>query len=140
MENIQQIGVTAFIYYEDLVLILKRSEKDDKFPGYYELPGGTLEFGEDPVQGLDREIREETGLAVKILNPYWCFSHMFTDTGRQWIDIQYLAVILDDNPEVKLSPEHVEARWIGEDELGKITKISQEMKTAIQKGFEAVNK
>jgi len=29
------------------------------------LPGGDLKFGEDPVEGIKREVREETGLTVK---------------------------------------------------------------------------
>lgn len=33
--------------------------------GYWDLPGGFLEEGEEPVVGLKREFREETGLAIE---------------------------------------------------------------------------
>ena len=35
--------------------------------GKWELPGGKLEFGEDPETALLREVREECGLEVKII-------------------------------------------------------------------------
>lgn len=46
------------------VLILQRSQHDDVLPGYWDIPGGTLEDGEDPAQGAIREIQEETGLDI----------------------------------------------------------------------------
>ena len=34
--------------------------------GWWTLPGGGLDFGEDPVDGVLRELREETGLEGRI--------------------------------------------------------------------------
>ncbi len=48
------------------VLITKRSEVNDVLPGYWDIPGGSLEDGEDPITGAIRETKEESGLDVKI--------------------------------------------------------------------------
>jgi 8-oxo-dGTP diphosphatase len=37
--------------------------------GKWELPGGGLDHGEDPLVGLQREITEETGLEVTFVSP-----------------------------------------------------------------------
>jgi len=44
------------------VLLVKRGIKP-KF-GYWDLPGGFLEEGEDPIQGLKREMKEELGVEI----------------------------------------------------------------------------
>ncbi len=36
--------------------------------GFWDLPGGGLDFGEVPIKGLEREIMEEMGVKIKILN------------------------------------------------------------------------
>lgn len=38
--------------------------------GMWELPGGGLDHGEDPVLGLKREVHEETGLVITYISPY----------------------------------------------------------------------
>ena len=39
----------------------------DPYKGYWDIPGGFLEEGEHPLDGLRRELREETGLDVEPL-------------------------------------------------------------------------
>ncbi|HYX11177.1 MAG TPA: NUDIX hydrolase, partial [Candidatus Acidoferrum sp.] len=45
------------------ILLARRAE--EPFKGRWDIPGGFLEEGEDPVAGLRRELKEETGLDVE---------------------------------------------------------------------------
>jgi len=69
------ISHTAIINKKGQILILRRSKKDKIFPGYWDLPGGTVRLKEDPTIGAIREVKEECGLEVTDLKPLACFSN-----------------------------------------------------------------
>ncbi|UYP07259.1 (deoxy)nucleoside triphosphate pyrophosphohydrolase [Priestia megaterium] len=57
--------VAAIIKDKNQVLIAKRHSKDP-LAGKWEFPGGKLEPGETPKEGLVREIREELTLEIEV--------------------------------------------------------------------------
>ncbi|WP_051272019.1 NUDIX domain-containing protein [Shimazuella kribbensis] len=59
---IQKVVSTGFLMKDNKVLVIQRSQKEKFLPGYYELPGGKVDFGEDPAEALAREFREELRL------------------------------------------------------------------------------
>lgn len=50
----QKIVCTGFIYHQGKMLIIKRSLREAFLPGFYELPGGKVDFGENPEEALKR--------------------------------------------------------------------------------------
>jgi len=57
---------TAIIEFPpDMILLIKRETVP--FKGYWALPGGRSELGETVEQTIIREVKEETGLQVKVL-------------------------------------------------------------------------
>lgn len=69
MEDKMQISiVVALIKNEDdKILFAKRNEPNNaEIHNKWEFPGGKIKFGEDPETAIVREIKEETGLEVKI--------------------------------------------------------------------------
>ena len=65
MENIRfHITVKGIVVYHQKVLLMKRIRPSTDGLGYWELPGGGLEFGEGLIECLHREFDEE--LNVKI--------------------------------------------------------------------------
>ncbi|HEX3438189.1 MAG TPA: NUDIX domain-containing protein, partial [Pseudacidobacterium sp.] len=57
------VGVGAIILQENKVLLIQRGKEPLK--GEWSIPGGALELGETLRQGIQREVREETGLEVE---------------------------------------------------------------------------
>jgi 8-oxo-dGTP pyrophosphatase MutT (NUDIX family) len=53
----------AIIVKDNKILLLKRSSKVEKHKGEWDLPGGHTHVGERLLNGLKREIFEETNLA-----------------------------------------------------------------------------
>ena len=78
-EGQQVITACAFIHQEfdgvEKVFLPKRAETKKFLPGVYELPGGHIDFGEDPVVGLEREIDEEFGAKVEVGDPFYVFTY-----------------------------------------------------------------
>jgi 8-oxo-dGTP diphosphatase len=108
---------TTIIDKDGRVLILKRSEKDNVLPGYWDIPGGTLEDGEDPAAGAVREAKEEAGLEIS--SPKIFFQKSNVDTGK---DKQFVTLVFSaeyNGGVITLNPEdHVEYAWIKPQEIG----------------------
>ncbi len=73
-KQIQVVCVGGLIFNQKReILLVQRNQPDFKpWDGKWSLPGGHLEFGEEPKKALHREIKEELGVKIKILkdNPY----------------------------------------------------------------------
>lgn len=63
MKNHRHLGVYGIIIKNNKILLIKKSR--GAYIGKLDLPGGGLEHGEDIIQCLKREIKEETGLDIK---------------------------------------------------------------------------
>jgi len=95
-------GVKSLITLDDKFLVLVKPN------GELDLPGGCVELGERLRESLHREIQEETGLKVEIIDPlaYWSFmkNSQFSVKG-----ITYLCRYL--SGDVVLSDEHSGCFW-----------------------------
>ena len=60
-----QLAVSAAIFRDNKILLVRRARSPSK--GFYSLPGGRVEFGESLHAALHREVDEETGLRIEIL-------------------------------------------------------------------------
>jgi 8-oxo-dGTP diphosphatase len=59
------VGVGGVIIAEERVLLARRGSEPMR--GEWSIPGGALEVGESLAEGVMRELREETGLAVRVV-------------------------------------------------------------------------
>jgi ADP-ribose pyrophosphatase YjhB (NUDIX family) len=60
--------VGALIFEDEKILLVERGKEPLK--GYWSIPGGIVETGEMLIEGIRREVAEETGLDV---DPYFMF-------------------------------------------------------------------
>lgn len=62
-------GIHGLVKKGDKYLVLRRSPHDREDAGAWDLPGGGLEIGEQPFDGVLREAAEEAGISIRILYP-----------------------------------------------------------------------
>lgn len=114
MENIKfHITVKGIVVYDHKVLILKRVRPSRDGLGYWELPGGGLEYGETPHEALIRELKEETNLDIQILKPVYTFTAIRPD--YQTVGIGFLSI--PTNNHVIISDEHTDFQFVTSQEL-----------------------
>ena len=61
-----RVAAYGLLKRDEKMLLCRLSQKVGMNPGRWTLPGGGLDFGEDPVDAVVREFKEETGLVVKV--------------------------------------------------------------------------
>lgn len=104
-------GAQAVIEDGDSVLLGRRAHEPSR--GLWDLPGGFLEEGEHPLDGLHREVREETGCEItptRFLG-FWLEPY----DGRHVLCITWLATITRGTP--RGADDLAELRWFPRSEL-----------------------
>lgn len=105
-----RLAVKAFIVKKGKLFAMKRASDDVQSPGIWEIPGGRLDLGEDPVLGLMREIREETGMYIDVVYPL-SVRHFIRDDG-QIITMLIFLCKPKRGGQLKLSDEHSDCQWL----------------------------
>lgn len=105
------------------VLLIKREETSNAFPGHWALPGGALDQGESPLHAATRELSEETALSGCFLEQLYTFGEPGRDprefdNGDQVISIAYYALTpAQMRHQVRPGDDAVDARWVSVTEL-----------------------
>jgi 8-oxo-dGTP diphosphatase len=97
------------------VLLARRAH--GPFAGSWDIPGGFLEEGEHPLDGLRRELQEETGLEVEPLDylGVWMDRYGGDSTAEATLNFYWTARAISGEPAP--ADDVNELRWFGADEL-----------------------
>lgn len=98
------VSIKAVILRHDKVILL-RNERDE-----WELPGGKLELGEDPIECVSREVDEELALSVRPDRLLDLWQYPIGD-GVDVLIATYLCTDLDPARDARLSSEHSQIGW-----------------------------
>lgn len=111
---IQLVG--ALIRRDGRLLVVRRALECRILPGYWDIPGGHVEPGGSLVEALHREVREETGLSVRILAPARTIRYELPPEGEAE-EHDFLCEI-DGADWIVLDPkEHTTFDWLAADGL-----------------------
>jgi 8-oxo-dGTP diphosphatase len=97
------------------VLLARRAHPP--FQGFWDIPGGFLDEGEDPLDGLRRELREETGLEVEPQRflGIWMDRYGGDSTAEATLNLYWAVRVV--GGEAAPADDVSELRWFGRDEL-----------------------
>ncbi len=135
------VGVGGVVIDDGRALLIRRGS--EPLRGEWSIPGGTLELGETLVEGCARELREETGLTVRVLEMIEIFERIFPSDARDGSERKrpkYHYVIVDylcerTGGELRAGSDVIDAAFAREDELGKYH-LTETATRVIKKAFD----
>jgi ADP-ribose pyrophosphatase YjhB (NUDIX family) len=114
------------------VLLIRRGQEPLK--GEWSLPGGAVELGETLDEAIRREVLEETGLTVQVLDTVQAFDRISRDAEGKvryhYVLVDFLCSVVggaDLQKPVTCATDALEARWAGGEELAGLTPLTVEV-------------
>lgn len=113
----QKVSVRAIIQADNKILLLKRANGRDSILGRYELPGGKLDYGEQPEDGLRRHLEYDMGVMLRSVQLRDAITYIDHDDR----DIQYTfllySVSFPPKSNLRLSENYSQFAWWSVDEV-----------------------
>jgi mutator protein MutT len=124
----QLISVRAIARNDEKILLIKRANGRETILGKYELPGGKLEYGEQPEDSLRRYLKDEAGLTMQTAQLFDVLTYIdHDDRDIQYTFILYLVGLGIGGSSVTLSENYSEFKW------EKVSNINQQELTESSK-------
>jgi|SRR5271156_6827246 len=113
------VGVGGVVIATGRTLLIRRGSAP--LEGQWSIPGGMLELGESVVEGVRRELAEETGIDVRVLDLIEVFERIIPGEGGRtryhFVILDYLCEMV--SGEARAASDVIDVAWATEEELGK---------------------
>lgn len=115
------VGVGAAIFNKQgKLFITKRGNEAKNERGKWEIPGGSVEFSETFEQAIKRELKEEHGIEIEVVELLGICDHIITDEHQHWVSPTYICKIKKGTPKI-LEPHKCESfGWFTIEEASKL--------------------
>ncbi len=127
----------ALIIDRENMSILLAKRGIEPYKGYWDLPGGFLRNGEDPKEGMKRELREEIGVECTIGHLLDIFVDTYGEDDVFTFNVCY--IVTPCSPDFKPMDDVAEVKWFRADELPENLGFRY-LGDIIQKGFNWIRK
>jgi len=129
------VGVGGVVIRDERALLIRRGSAP--LEGEWSIPGGMLEIGETILEGVQRELLEETAIEVKVLDLIEVFERLTRDEAGK---LKYHFVILDYlceavRGEARAGSDVTDVAWARAEELDAYS-LTTTATRVIQKAFE----
>ena len=115
------IGVSAgamILNDKGELFLSKRSQHCKNERGHWETPGGSVEFGETLKQAAKREIKEEYGAEIEIIEQFPAADHLIPREKQHWVATTFLARFKPNQTPKIMEPDKCdEIGWFALDNL-----------------------
>lgn len=113
------IGV-VIVDNQGRIFLSKRGNKSQNERGKWECPGGRLEFSEGFIESITREIKEEFGVEIKVLDWLAPFNHLIPEEHQHWVALCALGKIISGKPQILEPEKSVQIGWFTLEEMEKL--------------------
>ncbi len=130
------VGVGAIIFQDGRILMAQRGKQPLK--GWWSLPGGALELGEELQQAVRREVREETGLEIRPVAVFEVFERIMRDAAGapeyHYVLIDYLCEVT--GGALRPGDDVCAVEWVSRPDLRQL-QITEGTLAVIERAFDA---
>lgn len=108
----QRLSVRAIINEKGKYLLLKRATGRESILGKYELPGGKLNYGEQPEDALRRYLHDDVGVHIDTAQLFDAVTYIdYDDRDIQYGVITYIVNLNPDKSHIELSSNYNKYKW-----------------------------
>lgn len=118
-------SIACIDYRNNKIFIAKRAQKGD-MGGRWEFPGGKIEEGEDFTTAIKREMNEEFGVDVQVLEPI-TESTFYHKEKKCYLYVFFIKFEHDGIEKPFTLTEHTDYKWVDPDEIQNLDFVDSDL-------------